>query len=362
MQMHKLGFFLFCGVVGSLWLPGVAASEVTSLNGEIEGAEYAILLPEKHNGRVLLLAHGYWPESMPSALSEDWSDGLPESFVGDGWIVATTSYRRNGWIMEDAARDLENLYELIAAAVQGDPGMVYLMGDSMGGGIVTLLAEDPGGRFDGALAMGAYLFGPIGATDAGSTELGAHFSKQPEVPVLYLTNRSEVEGPAGYVAAAAEAPVPPVLWPVERTGHVNLNHAEQRAALAAVVDWVESGVAAPSKDGTVVMNPESTASIIDGSASGEVIRLVPVYGNFITSFVREDTETLGIERGERFELAAAGERVSVLMGESYSDVGVGDWVSFWDADGRLLICRNYRDAVGTLGLSSSDSVVIRVSE
>ena len=360
--MNKIRLFLFCGVASSLWLPSVAASEVTSLSGEVEGAEYAILLPEKHNGRVLLLAHGYWPESIPSGLSADWSDGLPKSFVKDGWIVATTSYRRNGWIMEDAARDLENLYELIAAAVRGDPGTVYLMGESMGGGIVTLPAEEPGGRLDGALAMGAYLFGPIGATEAGSTELGAHFSKQPEIPILYLTNRSEVEGPAAYVAASAKAPVPPVLWPVERTGHVNLNHAEQRAALAALVDWVESGVAASSKDGTVVMHPESTATIADGSASGEVIRLVPVYGNFITSFVREDIETLGIELGERFELTAAEETVSVLMGESYSDVGVGDWVSFWDAGGRLLICRNYIDAVGTLGLARLAEVVIRASE
>jgi len=361
-QMNKIGLFLFCGAAGSLWLPGVAASEVTSLGGEIEGAEYAILLPETHNGRVLLLAHGYWPESMPSGLSGDWSDGLAGSLVEDGWIVATTSYRRNGWVMEDAATDLENLYELVASATHGDPGTVYLMGDSMGGGIVTLLAENPGGRFDGALAMGAYLFGPIGAAEAESTELGAHFSKLPEIPILYLTNRSELEGPASYVAAAAEAPVSPVLWKVERGGHVNLNNAEQSAALAALVDWVESGVAAPSKDGTIVMKPESTAEISDGSARGVVSRRVPVYGNFITSFVRDDAKALGIKLGERFELTVAGETVSVLMGESYSDVEVGDWVGFWEAGGQLLICRNYKNAVKTLGVEPGTEVVIRAGD
>lgn len=350
---------LCCIILGLANVPDLGAGGVTSLSGAIEGAEYGILLPENHNGRVLLVAHGYWPDSMLIALSPDWSEGLVSTFVEDGWIVATTSYRRNGWIMEDAARDLENLYELVAAAMRGDPGTVYLMGDSMGGGIATLLAENPGGRFDGALAMGAYLFGPIGQSGVASSELGAHFSKAPQVPILYLTNRSELEGPAAYVAAAAEAPVPPVLWTVERSGHVNLNQAEQAAALAALVEWVESGVAATSRDGTVAMHPVSTAVFADGGARGKAIRLVPIYGNFITSFVPSDLEGLGIVQGERFELTAAGETVSVLMGETYSDVGVGDWVSFWDAEGHLLICRNYKNAVGTLGLVNGAEVVIR---
>ncbi len=354
-KIRRLSCIAFC----LAHVPCLGAGGITSLSGVIEGAEYGILLPEEHNGRVLLVAHGYWPDSMPNALSPDWSEGLAGSFVAEGWIVATTSYRRNGWIMEDAARDLENLYELVAAAMRGDPGTVYLMGDSMGGGISTLLAENPGGRFDGALAMGAYLFGPIGQSTEASTELGTHFSKAPQVPVLYLTNRSELEGPAAYVEAAAAAPVPPVLWTVERSGHVNLNQAEQVAALAALVEWVESGVAASSRDGTVVMQPVSTAVFAEGGARGKAIWLVPIYGNFITSFVPSDLEALGIGQGERFELTAAGETVSVLMGETYSDVGVGDWVSFWDADGHLLICRNYKNAVGTLGLENGAEVVIR---
>lgn len=346
---------------------GAAAAtlETINLSGEVEGAAYAIRLPESaeaRNGRVLLLAHGYWPETMPVEVGDDWGSQLTDSLLDEGWIVAFTSYRRSGWIMEDAARDLENLFELVAAATQGAPGDVYVMGDSMGGGVGTLLAENPGERFSGILAMGAYLFGPIGEVKPDSQALGAHFTAKPEIPVLYLTNTSELDGPQAYVAAAtaAEAPVVPALWKVERAGHVNLNLAEQRAALTALVDWAEGGQMDLEKDGTVVMNPASTAALGDGRAEGVAARLVPIYGNFITNFVREDFAGLGIEVGDRFELTAGGMTVPVLMGESYGDVEVGDWVAFWDAEGYLLICRNYKNAAKTMGLDAGAEVVVQV--
>lgn len=360
--------FQLTGLIGAaLFVVLNSSAEIINLTGEVEGATYAIRYPaepEARNGKVLLLAHGYWPESMPLEMGDDWGNPLSQSLVEQGWMVGFSSYRRSGWIMEDAARDLENLYELAAAAAQGDPGDVYIMGDSMGGGIGTLLAESPAGRFSGVLAMGAYLYGPIGEVEADSMELGAHFSQKPEIPILYLTNVSELAGPQAYVtaAAAADAPVVPALWAVQRTGHVNLNVAEQRAALHGLIDWVETGEIAREADGTVVVNPDSTAELGDGMARGSAIRLVPVYGNFITSFVRADFEKLGITIGDRFELTAGGMTVPVLMGESYGDVEMGDWVSFWDADGYLLICRNYRDAVGTMGLETGAEVVVRVAE
>ncbi|NBB80836.1 MAG: hypothetical protein GVY36_15530 [Verrucomicrobia bacterium] len=355
-------------LVGAVFIFGQSIfAETINLTGEIEGASYAVRFledPAARNGKALLLAHGYWPEDAPLEMGDDWGNRLSDSLIEDGWIVGFSSYRRSGWIMEDAARDLENLYELIAAVAQGEPLDVFVMGDSMGGGIGTLLAENPGDRFSGVLAMGAYLFGPIGETEAGSNELGAHFSTRPEIPILYLTNRSELEGPETYVAAAsaAGAPVVPAFWKVARSGHVNLNEAEQRAALMALVDWAEGGEIPLEHDGTVVMAPESTAELENGTARGVAARLVPVYGNFITNFVRGDFEALGIEIGDRFELTAGGMTVSVLMGESYGDVGVGDWVSFWDADGYLLICRNYKNAVDTMGLEAGAEVVVEVLE
>jgi pimeloyl-ACP methyl ester carboxylesterase len=328
------------------------------LSGEVEGAEFGIYLPAERVGKTLIMAHGYWPESMPNELNDAWLLGLAEALVAEGWVVATSAYRRNGWIMEDAARDLRNLHALVSVATGGDPGQVYLMGESMGGGIATLLAEQSDSPFHGVLAMGAYLYGPIGGDVEDPPALGAHLSLRPQRPILYLTNVTEIEGPQAYVSAAADAAVPPVLWSIDRSGHVNLNEAEQRAALEALVAWVEEGEVPASIEATQKVAPPSTATFADGRATGEVIRRVPIFGNFITSFVPEDFQRLGIELGDVFLLSVADQEIPILLGETYNDVPTGEWVGFWEANGHLLICRNYRNAVQTLGVE--DAAVVTV--
>lgn len=90
-------------------------------------------------------------------------------------------------------------------------------------------------------------------TQVRSNQLGAHLSVKPEIPILYLTNIFELEGPQAYVAmaVAGEAPVVPALWQVRRDVHVNLNAAEQRAAFLALVDWVAAGEIMLEKGATV---------------------------------------------------------------------------------------------------------------
>ncbi|MGB0371466.1 MAG: SAM hydroxide adenosyltransferase [Opitutales bacterium] len=349
----KASIFLILTCVFTLSLPAQ-----TQLTGTIEGAKYSIAMPEEPIGKVLLLAHGYRPENLGLKADAGASHNLYTDLVEEGWIVASSSYRHNGWIMEDAAQDMINLHELVTAATHGDPGDVYLMGNSMGGGVSTLLAEIAGDRFKGALATGAYLFEPIQSETHRSTTIGSHFSLQPQIPVLYLTNTSELEGPETYISKTASAPIQPVLWKVHRDGHVNLNEAELRAGLMAVIEWAETGKIEKDKDATIILNPPSTAKFSGDSAEGTPVHLVEVYGNAISSFVRADMEKLGIQLGDTFQLTAEGQTVNVLLGSNYNDVPVGEWVSFWDADGYLLICRNYRNAVDSLGLNKDSKITI----
>ena len=345
--------------IASAFLIFISSSQAqTELTGEIEGAKYSIMMPETPVGKVLLLAHGYRPLNLPMEANVGVSHNLYNRLVEQGWIVATSSYRRNGWIMEDAAQDMLNLFELVSAATQGNPGDTYLMGNSMGGGVSTLLAEQSDTPFKGALALGAYLFGPIEPEQSVSDKIGEHFSRTPKIPILYLTNTSELAGPETYIAQATEVTVEPVLWKVHREGHVNLNEAELESALMALVNWSEGGKIEADKDATLLLNPPSTAQFEKGSALGRAIRLVEVYGNAISSFVRKDMDSLGIELGDTYQLTANRQTVPVLMGSNYNDVPVGDWVSFWDADGYLLICRNYRNAVKSLGLTLDAAITI----
>lgn len=330
------------------------------LSGEIEGALYEIKVPSSSNGRLLLLAHGYRPATVPISADFGSSHGFYDHLVEDGWTVASSSYRRNGWIMQDAAHDLINLKECATEEI-GAFERVYLAGNSMGGGIVTWLAEHSPDGFDGALAMGAYLFEPIQAEGPRSAKLANYFSGKPGIPILYLTNISELEGPEAYIAlATSKASSPrPVMRRVQRAGHVNVNYAEEESALETLVRWVETGEVDSNADGTIQMNPSSTALIEDGVATGAVHQLVPVYGNVITTFVPSDLEMLCIEKGDTFILSVEGHQAEVLSGSDYGDVSVGKWVAFLNAEGYMLICRNYKDAVGSLGLTPSSVIKIK---
>ncbi len=329
------------------------------LTGVIQGAKFQVDLPAEPGGRLLMLAHGYRPEGLPVEADVGSSHGLSKKLVADGWAVASTSYRRNGWIMEDAAEDIIQLHDWILRETDFEPSAVYLMGNSMGGGISTWLAEHEPERFDGVLAMGAYLFEPIGASGESSTTLADYYNGLPRIPVLFLTNTSELDGPATYVKLSEGATVPPVLWTIHRDGHVNQNEAEQAAGLMGLVDWVEKGEVVAGRDATIALHPDSTVSFSEGEAIGRALTLVPVYGNFITNFVSADMQALGIEHGDYFQMRTGEHVLRVKLGRTYTDVPVGDWVGFWDAQGYLLICRNYKDAVATLGLKADDRIVVR---
>src|SRR5258707_4017357 len=83
-----------------------AAPVFTTETGEIEGAKFTLLRPHTWNNRVLLLAHGLRDADRPLV-----ADLFPEhlayrALLDEGWIIAKTSYRRNGVIVADAIKDL----------------------------------------------------------------------------------------------------------------------------------------------------------------------------------------------------------------------------------------------------------------
>lgn len=264
------------------------------------GAAYAVAVPENWSGRLLLLAHGLRDEAEPLHAHLFPERGLTRALLADGWIVALTSYRRNGVIVRDAIIDLENLRAHVART-HGRPRRTYLMGDSMGGLIVTRIAERHPENYAGAVAVGAALH----MSETGSSML----NRQPRLPLLYLSNRSEITGPQRYAEAAKSAAFPPVLWIVARDGHVNVNPAERLAALAALENWVESGPRPPEhRNATHAPQPGPSRAefLADGSAQGRVTFTHPVYASFILELQPADFTRLGIRSGDRFKLHHAG--------------------------------------------------------
>ena len=63
-----------------------------------------------------------------------------QTLLQEGWILAGTSYRREGVIIMDSQMDILELREFVCKRYSL-PRLVLLEGQSMGGAIVTLMAE-----------------------------------------------------------------------------------------------------------------------------------------------------------------------------------------------------------------------------
>lgn len=337
----------------------VVSAASREFNGEIEGALYHIVAPEgAWNGSLWIEAHGLRDEGTPLVASLGVAQAFNTALLGRGWAIATTSYRRNGILVDDALKDIVNLRDR-AASLLGRPQVVVVEGSSMGGAIVALLAEHNASGFTGAVAVGAALH----VVAPGNTAM--HLGHAPRIPVLFLTNRSEFDGPAAYVERARKSEgtgtVQPVLWKVLRDGHVNVNAPERLAAVDAVVAWAETGVSPGDRDDATVAidaGPPTATFAADGSLQSTVTDLVPVYGNLSTGLQPSDFERLGIAQGEVFTLAAPGGAFRVLYGKTYSDVPEGGWIAFPTAEGRVMLARNHANAAGTAKLSTGDTFTV----
>lgn len=89
-----------------------------------------------------------------------------------------------------------------------------------------------------------------------------------------------------------------------------------------------------------------------------VVSIAPRFGNIDTSIGPKDLASLGIKRGDTFQVGFSGKRFDVYLGETYSDVPKGDWVAFMTAKGRLRIARNFDNAAQTLGVKQGDSITL----
>jgi pimeloyl-ACP methyl ester carboxylesterase len=340
--------------------------------GEIAGARFAIARPPKWNHRLLLLAHGLRDPSLPLV-----ADLFPEhlaykALLEEGWIVAKTSYRRNGPIVADALADLDALREHIATTY-GTPERVLLEGESMGGLIATLIAERGPERIEGELRpyQGVVAIGAaLGAKEPNMT-LG--LSLQPRIPIVFLTNQSELEGPNAYATAHIPRPDPelrPVLLLVSRNGHVNVNQRERLAALRVLNLWLDSGRAAlpepaegqPFVDVTVPPAAQPSQVSLLADARGFEARVTEVsadYGNLYLNAQPGDFAAVGIRPMTWFQVKAGDKTYRVRYGRDFDSVKRGEWVAFANADGFTWLARYFANAAATAGLRAGDIVTVQ---
>jgi hypothetical protein len=85
------------------------------LSGEINGAPYRIRVPEVWNGTLLIFAHGYRDKAdHPGEIDNRNADVAPSAaleapLLAQGFALAGTAYKDNGWAIGDAILDVKNL-------------------------------------------------------------------------------------------------------------------------------------------------------------------------------------------------------------------------------------------------------------
>ncbi|MFD9075066.1 hypothetical protein [Streptomyces lasiicapitis] len=130
---------------------------------DTSGAYYAIAVPKKWNGSLVMHAHGgpdLGAESDPRRSVEDL--GRWSVMVDEGYAWAGSSYRRGGYGTRMAAADTESLRKLFTREFR-EPKRTYLHGQSWGGDVAAKAIETygAGGRrpYDGALLTNGVLGG-----------------------------------------------------------------------------------------------------------------------------------------------------------------------------------------------------------
>jgi len=113
------------------------------------GALYAMFLPDRWNGRLVIFIHGLVDPARPLALPT--LGAAADTLRAHCSALAYSSFSENGWAVKDGAQRTHELSELFAARF-GEPSHTYLYGQSMGGLIAVELAEAYPTQYAGVLS------------------------------------------------------------------------------------------------------------------------------------------------------------------------------------------------------------------
>jgi len=159
--LKKTIYAVFFLLVFSLQFANAARS--VNLAGNLRGAPYRIRVPANWNGTLLVYAHGYRDlADHPGEVDNRAADIAPSAalepvMLAQGYALAGSAYRNNGWAVREGIEDLKNLTEFFNSRV-GAPDRTILWGFSMGSVIGFESMERYDSLYDGALcgcAVGA---------------------------------------------------------------------------------------------------------------------------------------------------------------------------------------------------------------
>ncbi|MBA3031231.1 MAG: hypothetical protein FP816_20785 [Desulfobacteraceae bacterium] len=342
--MKKLFFLIL--IICSFTPRAYGENEVKLFRGELEGAKILIAEPAPWNKKLLILAHEYREPDTALTADFDTNSRFYKTLLNEGWMIGSTSYRKNGIAYKEGLEDVGLLRKYIIKTY-GAPDKIFIRGASMGGAIAITLCEKHSAEYAGALII----------DPAIREELG--FSLKPMIPILFLSNQKEADAVKGYAADLKMDAVKPAHWVVKRDGHLNVNAEEELAAFKALVEYAGGKDIAMEQSLLIIPKDKpSLAVFADGGAYTKITRVHPKYGNLDTEFTPGDAAGIGLEKGKPFTVIFAEKKYKVLLGTSFGDVSKGEWIAFFQQDGLLKIARNFESAAALLGCKDGDILLI----
>ncbi|MFE9680561.1 hypothetical protein [Streptomyces sp. NPDC006285] len=144
--------------------PAGLVGKATCYTGQdVDGAHYALAVPESWNGSLVVHAHG--GPDLTAASDPARSTGDLERWsvmVDEGYAWAGSSYRRGGYGTRMGAADTESVRRVFVEEF-GEPKRTYVHGQSWGGDVAAKVVETYGagkhGPYDGALLTNGVLGG-----------------------------------------------------------------------------------------------------------------------------------------------------------------------------------------------------------
>ena len=142
------------------------------LAGELHGAPYRIRVPENWNGTLLVFAHGYRDKAdHPGEVDNRNADVAPSAaleapLLAQGFALAGTAFKDNGWAIGDEIQDTKNLAVYFSTHI-AKPDHTILWAASVGTVGAFKSMEQFNGIFDGALCLCAVGAGATRVWDTG---------------------------------------------------------------------------------------------------------------------------------------------------------------------------------------------------
>lgn len=142
------------------------------LAGELHGAPFRIRVPENWNGTLLVFAHGYRDKAdHPGEVDNRNADIAPNAaleapLLAQGFALAGTAFKDNGWAIGDSIQDTKNLAVYFRSHI-AKPDRTILWAASVGTVGAFKSMEQFNGVFDGALCLCAVGAGATSVWDNG---------------------------------------------------------------------------------------------------------------------------------------------------------------------------------------------------